>query len=212
MLLIPSLINISTALNFCVGPCSVSSAHKLTLKHVALQDVERRGRSGNRPEHVLRALLRNEKLQQTLPITNGLPVRKVIAWWSKRTRRDSQALCAKLRAQVLHRVDTCQPIPSETPELFRQLLTSSLPPLSAASRRVKDNADEFGGNLSTGHRGGAGLALATSGQLRAGVGGSPMSPKHRVCGLLVEAKNDVGTLLWGTELPAAGLDVVFLGH
>lgn len=50
--------------------------------------------------------------------------------------------------------------------------------------------------------------LASSEQ---GLGAAPCHPRC-VCGLLVEAKNDVGTSLWGTELPAAGLDVVFLGH
>lgn len=96
----------------------------------------------------------------------------------KEKRRDSQALDAKLRAQVLHRADTCQPIPSEIPELSRQLLTSSLPPLSVASRRGKDSADELGGNSLAGQTGGAGLSpglsLATSGQLRARVGGNPV--------------------------------------
>lgn len=132
------------------------------------------------------------------PSPTGSPCVRSLLGDGKRERRDSQALYAKLRAQVLHRVDTCQPIPSENPELSRQLLTSSLSPLSAASRGVKDNANEFGGNLA-GEKGGAGLPPATSGQLRAGVGGSPLSPKHCVCGLLAEARNGVGTLLWETN-------------
>lgn len=146
------------------------------------------------------------------PSPMGSPCVRSLLGGRKRKRRDSQALYAKLRAQVLHRVDTCQPIPSENPELFRQLLTSSLPPLSAASRRVKDNADKFGGNLLAGHRGGAGLPPATSGQLRAGVA-APCHPSTVCVACWQKPGMVLGHGCGGrTELPAAGLDVVFLDH
>lgn len=141
----------------------------------------------------------------------GSPCIRSLLGDRKRNRRDSQALYAKWRAQVLHRVDTCQPIPSEHPEIFRQLLTSSLPLLSAASRQVRDNASEFGGN--SGQRGGAGLPPATSGQLRAGVGGSPVSPTP-VCVVCWKKPGMVLRHRRGgqMELSAARLDVVLFLH
>lgn len=178
------------------------------LKHIALQDVENRGRAGNKLNTSSEPSCKTRSCCRHCPSPTGSLCIRSLLGDRKRKRRDSQALDAKLRAQVLHRVDTCQPIPCENPELSRQLLTSSLPLLSAASRRLKDSADELGGNSLAGQRGGAGLSpglsLATSGQLRARGGGNPVWTKHRVCGLLEEAKNGVGRPMWGTNGVACG--------
>lgn len=129
----------------------------------------------------------------------------------KKRRRDWQALYAKLRAQVLHRVDTCQPVPRANPELFRQLLASSLPPPPAASRRLKDRPSLEIRSLDREEGQDCPQPLLASSEL--GLVATTCHPNPVCVACWQKPGMVLGHHCGGQmELPAAGLDVVFLVH